>query len=83
MFYTPKVNDYVKWGNQVEGWIYWIDEHQSYLTIEIAVKLKDDENIDCCPIHRKYHCLVVCYQHDWKNLVYVKSRKSIYDEVSS
>ena len=82
-FYTPKVNDYVKW-DKVEGWIYWIDEQGSYLTIEIAVKPKDSENITHCPIHRKFHCLVVCYSHDWPKLVYVKSRKSVHDnEVQS
>ena len=78
-FYTPKVNDYVKWGN-IEGWIYWIDEQSTYLTIEISVKPKDEENLRHCSLHRKIHCLIVCYQSDWPKLVYVKSRKSVHDD---
>lgn len=80
--YEPKVNDYVQW-KHLEGWIYYIDDQKEYLTLEVGVKIKDEENIDCCPIHRKYHCLVLCYYHQWNELKYVKSRKSIYDEVSS
>lgn len=76
--YEPKVNDYVRWRN-VEGWVYYVDDQSEYLTIEVGVKCKDDVNIEHCPIHSKYHCLIVCYHHDWKDLIYIKSRESIYE----
>lgn len=71
--YTPKVHDYVKW-RHLEGWIYYVDDQQEYLTIEIGTTEKDQSNIDACPIHRKYHCLVLCYYLQWNELIYVKSR---------
>lgn len=77
MLYTPKVNDYVKWGDN-KGWIYYIDKHEVYLTIEIAVKPKPDNHVK---FHRKIHCLLCCYNQDWDKLVYVKTRKTKYDEV--
>ena len=46
--YTPKINDYVRWEKgkfSIEGWVYFVD--QSYITIEIGVKCKDDEDIVC------------------------------------
>lgn len=76
MLYTPKVNDYVKW-KDIEGWIYYIDEYDVYLTIEIAVKQKPDNHVK---FHRKIHCLVCCYRQDWNKLVYVKKRKTKYDD---
>ena len=80
MSYEPKLNDYVKWNknNGVEGWIYFMDS--AYLTIEIGVRCKDDENVNDCPIHKKTHTLVVCYPESWKQLTYVKSRECVYDE---
>ena len=76
MPYTPKLDDYVKWtdslGKVVEGWVYFVDSE--YITIEIGVKCKDDENIADCPIHKKTHCLVLCYPQYWHELEYIKSR---------
>jgi len=85
MSYVPKLNDYVKWnkGNanasfSVEGWIYFMDS--AYLTIEIGVRCKDDEDVVNCPIHKKTHTLVVCYPESWNELTYVKSRECVYSE---
>ena len=80
MSYEPKLNDYVKWNknNGVEGWIYFMDS--AYLTIEIGVRCKDDENVNDCPIHKKTHTLIVCYSESWKQLTYVKSRECVYSE---
>ena len=81
MNYTPKLNDYVKWKNShtdIEGWVYFKDSE--YITIEIGVRCKDEEDIVNCPIHHKTHCLVVCYPQYWKELTYVKSRTDKYDE---
>ena len=70
MSYIPQVNDYVKW-RHLEGWVYFccVD----YITIEISVKPKPD---DIMPYHKMWHCLVLCYHHDWNKLKYIKSRKS-------
>lgn len=79
--YKPKVNDYVIWNKSshpVEGWVYFVDK--DYITIEVGVSLKDDENIDHCPIHKKTHSLVLCYPQDWHELQYIKSRRSVYDK---
>ena len=77
MTYRPKVNDYVKWtdslGKVTAGWVYFCDKE--YITIEIGVTCKDQENIEACPIHRKTHCLVLCYPEHWHELGYIKSRK--------
>ena len=79
MNYTPKVDDYVVWtpsyGPTLEGWVYFFSEQ--YITIEIGVKCKDDVNIKDCPIHKKTHCLVLCFPENWHELEYVKSRKNI------
>lgn len=69
--YEPKLNDYVKWRN-VEGWVYFICE--DYITIEIAVRDKDPDDIDHVPFHKKHHCLIVCYTQFWNELSYVRSR---------
>ena len=50
MPYTPEVDDYVQWNKEkhsVEGWVYYKD--QEYITIEIGVKCKDEEDIVNCP----------------------------------
>lgn len=78
MTYQPKVNDYVRWTNNIEGWVYFQDK--SYITIEVSVRPKDQENYEACCIHRNERLLVVCYQSQWKDLEYVKSRKSIYEK---
>ena len=78
MTYKPQVNDYVEWTKDVEGWIYFRDDE--YVTIEHIVRPKDTENYHACPIHANERLLVVCYKEDWKQLKYVKSRKSRYEE---
>jgi len=79
MSYQPKVNDYVIWekplGKGVEGWVYFAD--QEYISIEIGVKCKNQENIEHCPIHEKTHCLVVCFNNYWNELKYVRSRECV------
>ena len=51
-----------------------------YITIEHSVRPKDKVNYHACPIHANERLLVVCYKEDWKQLKYVKSRKSRYEE---
>ena len=78
MSYTPKVNDYVIWTKGVEGWVYFVDKE--YLTIEQSVRPKDEINYQCCPIHANERVLVICYPEQWKELTYVRSRESVYEE---
>ena len=85
MPYTPKLDDYVKWtdslGKVVEGWVYFVD--LEYITIEIGVKCKDEENIADCPIHKKTHCLVLCFPQYWHELEYIKNRRGEEDQYKS
>ena len=77
--YIPQVNDYVKWHTHpypLEGWVYFKSEY--YITIEIGVKCKDDENIKHCSLHEKTHTLVLCFPECYDQLEYVKSRESKY-----
>ena len=78
MNYEPQVNDYVEWTKGVEGWVYFKDKE--YITIEYNVRPKDEVNLECCPIHRNERLLVICYHNQWKELKYIKTRQSIYEE---
>ena len=79
--YEPQVNDYVVWTKGVEGWVYFKD--REYITIEYVVRPKDEVNLECCPIHRNERLLVICYNNQWKELQYIKSRQSIYEETEN
>jgi hypothetical protein len=78
MSYQPRVNDYVTWTKGIEGWVYFRCE--KYITIETDVWLKDEENYECCSLHRNDRVLVLCYNEQWNELTYVKSRKSVHEE---
>lgn len=76
--YDPQVNDYVKWNKGIEGWVYF--KCEKYVTIEHSVRPKDKVNYRACSIHANDRLLVICYEGQWKELEYIKSRKSIYEE---
>ena len=78
MSYIPEVNDYVTWSKGVEGWVYFKDKE--YLTIEVNVKPKDHVNYAACHLHRNERLLVLCYNNQWDELTYVRSRESVYEE---
>ena len=78
MSYHPKVNDYVEWKNGIEGWIYFKDS--SYVTIEAKVCPKDFINLRHSPIHTNNRLLILCFPDQWKELKYIRSRQSIYEE---
>ena len=80
MNYNPQVNDYVLWNNgkRVEGWVYF--KGDDYITIEVNVRPKDYDNYRACCLHRNDRLLVICYKNQWKELEYVKSRESVYEE---
>jgi len=79
MSYIPEVNDYVIWTKGVEGWIYFKDKQ--YITIEVSTKPKDCENYKACCLHKNERLLVLCYNDQWDQLEYVRSRTSVYEEV--
>ena len=92
--YKPKVNDYVVWnrpnGLSDEGWVYFVSqptEHKKgfpdtsqYITIEVGVKEKPECQYDKRNHHRYIHILLLCYENQWKELRFVKKRKSRYDD---
>jgi len=88
----PRVNDYVIWdrhGLSDEGWIYFVSESTEqkkgfptihrYVTIEVGVKKKPECQYDKRNPHNYVHILLLCYESQWKELRYVKKRKSKYD----
>lgn len=75
--YIPRVNDYVKWKEGFEGWVYFYCP--DYITIELYVKKKPD---DLVKIHKMTHVCILCYSYQWDELTFIKRRKSVYDQVS-
>ena len=75
--YVPKVNDYVVWDKgeygKDEGWVYFKSEE--YITIETGVKPRPDAELEGS-LHKSIHTLLLCHQPYWKELKYIKSRKS-------
>jgi len=71
--YEPQIDDYVKWKNDVEGWVYFKD--REYITIEMLVRPKDDNDLQNCTLHRNHRLLVICYREQWDQLEYVKRRE--------
>ena len=93
--YVPEVDDYVIWktdlGQVHEGWVYFKGEdtpekrgwpkRENYITIEIGVKPKPKcEYTRREDPHKMIHVLLLCYKPQWKELKYVKRRKSKYDD---
>ncbi len=80
--YDPKINDYVVWnGQSVEGWVYF--KNRNYLTIEVAVRPKHPDDARNGTHHRNERLLVLCYHDQWCDLMYVKSRESVYETVET
>ena len=79
--YIPKVNDYVIWDKgkygKAEGWVYFFSEE--YITIETGVKPRPDAECEGSR-HQFIHTLLLCHAEFWKDLQYVKSRKSPYPQ---
>jgi hypothetical protein len=73
MTYEPQVDDYVKWSKDVEGWVYFKDTE--YITIEVSVRPKNNENYRACSLHRNERLLVLCFRNQWDELEYVKRRE--------
>lgn len=76
--YEPQINDYVIWNKGIEGWVYFKDK--KYITIEVQVRPKHPDDLPNGTHHRNERVLVLCYHNQWKELQYVKSRESIYEE---
>ena len=79
--YIPKVNDYVIWDRgqygRDEGWVYFFCEE--YITIETGVKPRPDAECEGSR-HQFIHTLLLCHAQYWKDLQYVKSRKSAHPQ---
>ena len=79
--YIPKVNDYVIWDRgkygKDEGWVYFFSEE--YITIETGVKPRPDAECEGSRL-QFIHTLLLCHAEFWKDLQYVKSRKSPYPQ---
>ena len=80
-----------------EGWVYFkapkfepkkgFSTPARYITIETGVRDKHTEQLDGCSLHKKVHTLLLCYEHQWGELRFVKRRErptilhySQYDE---
>ena len=71
-----------------EGWIYFkapifkevkgFKIPARYITIETNVKDKPKEQLEFNGTnpHKKIHTLLLCYEHSWKDLQFVKRRES-------
>ena len=80
--YVPKVNDYVIWDKgeygSDEGWVYFFCDE--YITIETGVRPKPPDQYTKNDRHKYIHTLLLCHAPFWKDLQYVKSRKSAYPQ---
>ena len=71
-----------------EGWVYFKGDPVEpkkgfttparYITIETGVRDKPKEQLDCKSTlhHNKVHTLLLCYEEQWKDLKFIKRRKS-------
>ena len=82
-----------------EGWVYFKGDpiepkkgfatQSRYITIETHVRLKPADQLKDSPLHKYVHTLLLCYEHQWHQLKYVKRRKhkecnhySEYDDIA-
>ena len=69
-----------------EGWVYFkgdkvepkkgFNDVARYITIETHCYDKPFEQLKDSPLHKKTHCLLLCYEHQWKELKFIKKRES-------
>ena len=69
-----------------EGWVYFkappmeekkgFPTHPRYITIETGVRDKPVEQLKDSPLHKKIHTLLLCYEQDWKDLKFIRRRKT-------
>ena len=76
--YEPEVKDYVIWDKgqygRDEGWVYF--KCDEYITIETGIKPKPPDQYSKNDRHKYIHTLLLCHAQSWKDLQYVKKRKS-------
>lgn len=72
MSYHPKVDDYVFWKNNIEGWVYF--KGKQYITIEALIRPKSEESYADSLIHRNERLLIICFHNQWNELTYSHSR---------
>ena len=80
--YVPKVNDYVIWDKGIygkdEGWVNFF--YEEYITIETGIRPKPPDQYSANDRHKYIHTLLLCHAPFWKDLQYVKSRKSAHPQ---
>ncbi len=71
-----------------EGWVYFkapkfedkkgFNTPARYITIETSVRDKPKEQLEDGhrTLHKKIHTLLLCYEHQWKDLKFVKRRQT-------
>ena len=70
-----------------KGWVYFkgdkvepkkgFPDSPRYITIETSVRDKPKEQLEGSMLrHKKIHTLLLCYESDWNELVFVKKRES-------
>ena len=88
--YEPEVDDYVIWDTPYgrnEGWVDFkgdpvehkkgFNDNPRYITIETHVRPKPPEQLaeNGTDRHKFIHTLLLCYESEWKNLIFVKRRE--------
>ena len=69
-----------------QGWVYFkapkmeekkgFSSNPRYITIETGVRDKPVEQLKDSPLHKKIHTLLLCYEQDWKDLKFIRRRKT-------
>ncbi len=69
-----------------EGWVYFKGDPVEpkkgfatparYITIETDVRDKPADQLKDSPLHKKIHTLLLCYEQDWKDLKFIRRRKT-------
>ena len=47
-----------------------------YITIETGVRPKPEHQLEDSSMHKYIHTLLLCYEHDWHQLKFIKKRES-------
>ena len=93
--YDPKVNDYVRWVNELgqvhEGWVYFksnpVEPKRGwstparYISIEIATKPRKQCDLTTF-LHKRIHVCLCCYESNWHELTFIKRRVSKQDDTN-
>ena len=91
--YDPKVNDYVRWVNELgqvhEGGVYFKSDPVEpkrgwstplrYISIEIATKPRKQCDLTTF-LHKRIHVCLCCFEGNWHELEFIRRRVSKHDD---